>query len=128
MKPKTSDPVDKHVGSRVRMRRMLLGMSQSTVAKACGITFQQVQKYESGTNRIGSSRMLQIAEALQVSPEFFFEGLPGAKKQTPVPSYVTEFLADRDGIALMKALSQIERTTLKRAIIHLVEELAAEKR
>ena len=108
------------------MRRIMLGISQTQLGDACGITFQQVQKYEKGTNRIGSSRMQQIANALQVAPAFFFEGLPDQSQprgQAPMPDYVSEMLATKDGVALVKAFTQIKNATLKRAIVHLVEEL-----
>lgn len=76
MDKKTPNATDKHVGARVRMRRMMLNMSQETLGDAVGLTFQQIQKYEKGTNRIGASRLMQIAGALNVGPMFFFEGLP----------------------------------------------------
>ena len=76
MAKKAPNPVDRHVGSRVRMRRMMLGMSQEKLGNALGLTFQQVQKYEKGTNRIGASRLQQIAHILQVPVSFFFEGAP----------------------------------------------------
>jgi transcriptional regulator with XRE-family HTH domain len=74
MAKKAPNPTDHHVGSRVRMRRMMLGMSQEKLGGALGLTFQQVQKYEKGTNRIGASRLQQISHILQVPVEFFFEG------------------------------------------------------
>ena len=74
MNAKIPNPTDKHVGQRVRMRRLMLGVSQEKLGDAIGITFQQVQKYEKGTNRISSSRMQQIAIALQVTPPFFWRG------------------------------------------------------
>jgi transcriptional regulator with XRE-family HTH domain len=73
---KAPSPIDKHVGSRVRMRRIMLAMSQEKLGAALGLTFQQVQKYEKGTNRIGASRLQQISQILQVPVAFFFEGLP----------------------------------------------------
>src|SRR5436853_4963170 len=76
MVKKAPNPIDKHVGSRVRMRRMMLGMSQEKLGDALGLTFQQVQKYEKGTNRIGASRLQQISLILQVPISFFFEGAP----------------------------------------------------
>ncbi len=76
MAKKAPNPIDKHVGSRVRMRRMMLGMSQEKLGDALGLTFQQVQKYEKGTNRIGASRLQQISQILQVPVSFFFEGAP----------------------------------------------------
>lgn len=78
MPKKTPHQIDKHVGSRVRMRRLVLDMSQGDLGDAIGLTFQQVQKYEKGTNRIGASRLQQIATTLQVPVAYFFEGLPGA--------------------------------------------------
>ena len=72
----TPHPVDVHVGRRVRMRRAFLGMSQTTLGEAIGLTFQQVQKYERGTNRIGSSRLFDLCRALDVPVEFFFEDMP----------------------------------------------------
>jgi transcriptional regulator with XRE-family HTH domain len=76
-KTKTPNPIDKHVGSRLRMRRMMLGMSQEKLGEAFGLTFQQVQKYEKGMNRISASRLQQAAQILDVSVPFFFEGSPG---------------------------------------------------
>ena len=76
MVKKTPNPTDKHVGSRVRMRRMMLSMSQEKLGDALDLTFQQVQKYEKGTNRIGASRLQQISQILQVPVSFFFEGAP----------------------------------------------------
>src|SRR5712664_3195721 len=105
MSPKKSgNPIDKHVGARVRMRRMMLGMSQTKLGEALGLTFQQVQKYEKGTNRIGASRLQHISHILQVPVSFFFEGaptLPGQPKgssDAPSPAYVTDFLASSDGL------------------------------
>src|SRR2546429_4777702 len=104
---KSPDPVDKHVGNRVRMRRMMLSMSQEKLGDALDLTFQQVQKYEKGTNRIGASRLQHIAQILQVPVSFFFEGGPAAEgsrgASVASPSYVSDFLATRDGLALAKA-------------------------
>src|SRR5262245_41827273 len=115
MAKKAANPIDKHVGSRVRMRRMMLGMSQEKLGDALGLTFQQVQKYEKGTNRIGASRLQQISLILQVPISFFFEGAPpppGGRPQgldeAPSPTYVTDFLATTDGLALVKAFMRIE--------------------
>src|ERR1700734_1642049 len=79
---KAPNPTDKHVGARVRMRRMMLGMSQEKLGEALGLTFQQVQKYEKGTNRIGASRLQQISRTLNVPPSFFFDGAPLQDEQT----------------------------------------------
>src|SRR6476469_5772122 len=108
MAKKTPNPVDKHVGSRVRMRRMMLGMSQEKLGDALGLTFQQVQKYEKGTNRIGASRLQQISNILQVPVSFFFEGAPNSGPtnsgfdEAPSPAYVSDFLATSDGLALTR--------------------------
>jgi transcriptional regulator with XRE-family HTH domain len=134
---KAPNPVDKHVGSRVRMRRMMLGMSQEKLGNALGLTFQQVQKYEKGTNRIGASRLQQIAHIVQVPVAFFFEGapsVPGAGRhdgmgEAPSPAYVSDFLATSDGLALTKAFTRIGDSKLRRRIVDLVEQIAAgEKR
>lgn len=128
MAKKSPNPIDKHVGSRVRMRRMMLGMSQEKLGDALGLTFQQVQKYEKGTNRIGASRLQRISEILQVPPAFFFEGAPsltGAETnglgEVPSPAYVSDFLATSDGLALTKAFVQIKDGKLRRRIVDLVE-------
>ena len=125
------NPIDKHVGSRVRMRRMMVGMSQTKLGDALGITFQQVQKYEKGTNRIGASRLQHISHILQVPVPFFFEGAPsfvGIRREGPVPApdYVTDFLATADGLALTKAFMLIKKGKLKRCIVDLVEQIAGE--
>jgi transcriptional regulator with XRE-family HTH domain len=98
---KAPNPIDKHVGSRVRMRRMMLAMSQEKLGDALGLTFQQVQKYEKGTNRIGASRLQQISHILQVPVAFFFEGAPNLHgtsdgiKDAPSPAYVGGTRADQ---------------------------------
>src|SRR3989475_8486216 len=109
MAKRAPNPIDRHVGSRVRMRRMMLSMSQEKLGDALGLTFQQVQKYEKGANRIGASRLQQISSSLQVPVSFFFEGAPevlGASsnpEQAPSPAYVSDFLATSEGLALTKA-------------------------
>jgi transcriptional regulator with XRE-family HTH domain len=131
MAKKAPNPIDKHVGSRVRMRRMMLSMSQEKLGNALGLTFQQVQKYEKGTNRIGASRLQQISSILQVPISFFFEGAPdvpgirpAAGKEAPSPSYVSDFLATSDGLALTKAFMRIVDAKLRRRIVDLVEQIA----
>jgi transcriptional regulator with XRE-family HTH domain len=129
---KAPNPTDKHVGARVRMRRMMLGMSQEKLGDALGLTFQQVQKYEKGANRIGASRLQQIAHILQVPVSFFFEGAPAAPGQqlgsaeAPSPSYVSDFLATSDGLALTKAFMRIRNPKLRRRIVDLVEQIVSE--
>jgi transcriptional regulator with XRE-family HTH domain len=127
---KAPNPTDKHVGSRVRMRRMMLGMSQEKLGDALDLTFQQVQKYEKGTNRIGASRLQQISHILQVPVAFFFEGGPNSQSghgvgEAPSPAYVSDFLATSDGLALTKAFMRIEDSKLRRRIVDLVEQIAS---
>jgi transcriptional regulator with XRE-family HTH domain len=123
-------PTDKHVGSRVRMRRMMMGMSQGALGDALDLTFQQVQKYEKGANRISASRLQQIAHVLQVPITFFFEGMshqPGQPKgigDAPSPAYVSAFLATSDGLALTKAFTSLKDPKLRRCIVELVKEIA----
>ena len=130
MPKKAPNPIDKHVGSRVRMRRMMLGMSQEKLGDALGLTFQQVQKYEKGSNRIGASRLQQISLILQVPISFFFEGAPPPPGdqfglgEAPSPAYVTDFLATSDGLTLVKAFMRIPSSKLRRRIVDLVEEMA----
>jgi transcriptional regulator with XRE-family HTH domain len=132
MAKKAPNPVDKHVGSRVRMRRMMLSMSQEKLGHALGLTFQQVQKYEKGTNRIGASRLQQISNILQVPVSFFFEGAPhlsghsGGMSEAPSPAFVSDFLATSDGLSLTKAFMRIKNAKLRRRIVDLVEQIAGE--
>jgi transcriptional regulator with XRE-family HTH domain len=134
MAKKAPNPIDKHVGSRVRMRRMMLSMSQEKLGDALGLTFQQVQKYEKGTNRIGASRLQQISTILQVPVAFFFEGAPdltggrpAGGKDAPSATYVSDFLATSDGLALTKAFMRIGDPKLRRRIVDLVEQIAGEE-
>ncbi len=132
MAKKVPDPIDKHVGSRVRMRRMMLSMSQEKLGDALGITFQQVQKYEKGTNRIGASRLQHIAHILHVPVAFLFEGaprmpyFPGRAHEAPSPAYVSDFLASRDGLALARAFTRIDDAKLRRCIADLVVTVAGD--
>jgi transcriptional regulator with XRE-family HTH domain len=122
---KKPEPVDKHVGSRVRMRRLMLGMSQEKLADAIGLTFQQVQKYEKGTNRMGSSRLHQIANVLQVPVPFFFEGASGPSNKGSVqPEVISDFLSTADGLALVRAFMKLSNETLRRDIVRLVHTIA----
>lgn len=133
---KAPNPIDKHVGSRVRMRRMMLGMSQEKLGNSLNLTFQQVQKYEKGTNRIGASRLQQISHILQVPVAFFFEGAPSVSgagrmegmSEAPSPAYVADFLATSDGLALTKAFMRIGDSKLRRRIVELVEQIAANEK
>lgn len=128
---KTPNPVDKHVGSRVRMRRVLIGMSQEKLGEALGITFQQIQKYEKGTNRIGASRMQQISTVMGVPVSYFFEDAPGSLGETqpgfgetPSSDYVVDFLTTTEGLQLNKAFVRISDPKVRRKIVDLVAALA----
>jgi transcriptional regulator with XRE-family HTH domain len=125
---KIPNPIDKHVGKRLRMRRQTLGMTQRSLGTALGVKFQQIQNYEKARNRIGSSRLHQVAAILQVTPEFFFEDAP--KSQTgrsrrnvaPSPMPLIRFLTTPDGIALARAFMRIDMR-LRRRIVDLVRTL-----
>jgi len=131
MSTKAPNPVDKYVGSRVRMRRIMLGMSQEKLGEALGLTFQQVQKYEKGTNRVGASRIQQISEILQVPVSFLFEGGPSGIasgenfSEGTSPAYVSDFLATSEGLALTRAFTRIPDAKLRRSIVDMVEQIAA---
>jgi transcriptional regulator with XRE-family HTH domain len=131
MSIKAPNPVDKYVGSRVRMRRIMLGMSQEKLGEALGLTFQQVQKYEKGTNRVGASRLQQISEILQVPVSFLFDGGPSGIANSDgfsegsSPTYVADFLATTEGLALTRAFTRIADPKLRRSIVELVEQIAA---
>jgi len=130
------NPVDIHVGSRVRLRRMLLGMSQEKLGEHLGLTFQQVQKYEKGVNRIGASRLFELARVLGVNVQFFYDEAPGSAAasnlapgfaEAPEESYVVEFLSSRDGLELNKAFVRITDTQVRKSIIELVRSLAGNR-
>ncbi len=130
MPKKSPSPVDRHVGRRVRMRRMMLAFSQERLGDALGLTFQQIQKYEKGANRIGASRLQQIAATLKVPVEFFFEGAPNstAVKHSGADSqsheFAAEFMATTDGLTLASAFSRIRSAKLRSAIVAMVELIA----
>jgi transcriptional regulator with XRE-family HTH domain len=127
------NPIDVHVGSRVRFRRMLLGMSQERLGEKLGLTFQQIQKYEKGINRIGASRLFDLAQVLGVPVQFFYEEAPASEPQALVPagfaerpeeSSIVDFLRSRDGLELNKAFVRISDAKARRAIVDLVRSLA----
>jgi len=130
MPPGVAHPVDIHVGGRVREQRKLKGMSQGELGDSLGLTFQQIQKYERGANRIGASRLQEIARVLQVPVAFFFEDAPGGAPGQPgfaesqSSSYVTDFLTSSEGVALNRAFARIADAKVRRRVIDLVEALA----
>jgi transcriptional regulator with XRE-family HTH domain len=125
------NPVDTHVGSRVRMRRKMLAVSQEKLGDALGLTFQQVQKYEKGTNRIGASRLQQISQILKVPVEFFFEGAPDAlsmsKSDVRTLADMNDFVSSSEGLRLVAAFTRIENAHLRRRIVGLVQEMASDR-
>lgn len=133
MAGKKPNPVDTHVGSRVRLRRMLLGMSQERLGESMGLTFQQVQKYEKGVNRIGASRLFQISKILDVPVQFFFEEAPqlgerGQLRGMAEPeseAFILEFLNSREGLELNRAFVKIGNAKVRKTIVDLVRALSA---
>jgi transcriptional regulator with XRE-family HTH domain len=129
---KIPNPIDQHVGARVRMQRTLAGLSQEKLGDGLGITFQQIQKYEKGTNRIGASRLQDIARILGVPVNFFFEG---AKSDTDAISgfaenagsdYTAEAAIGVEARLLISAFHKIKEPKLRKKIIDLVQAMAAE--
>jgi transcriptional regulator with XRE-family HTH domain len=134
MAKKSPNPTDRHVGSWVRMRRIMLNMSQTILGEAIGVSFQQFQKYERGTDRIGASRLQQISRVLQVPVAFFFEGVPQvldariSRGPRSSPDPFVEWMATREGLALARAFMQIDSVQLRRRIVHLVEQIQESQR
>jgi transcriptional regulator with XRE-family HTH domain len=132
LRKKAPDPIDRHVGSRVRMRRIMLAMSQEKLGAALGLTFQQVQKYERGANRIGASRLQQISHILRVPVAFFFEGAPnasaphGSNGSALSTAQIDDFVSDSDGLRLVTGFMRIDNAALRRRIVMLVQEIAGD--
>lgn len=130
MSAKVPNPIDAYVGSRVRMRRLMLGMSQERLADQIGVTFQQVQKYEKGTNRIGASRLQAIASVLAVPVAFFFqqdntqplttEGLGAINGLEDL----SDFLTSKEGLSLNKAFMKINDPSIRQSVLMLIKSLA----
>ncbi|WOS63156.1 helix-turn-helix domain-containing protein [Sinorhizobium fredii] len=128
---KKPNPIDIHVGSRIRLRRTMLGMSQEKLGESLGITFQQIQKYEKGTNRVGASRLQNISSILNVPVSFFFEDAPGdgggaGMSESPSSNYVVDFLSSSEGLQLNRAFVKISDPKVRRKLVDLVKALAAE--
>ena len=126
MAKKSPNSVDVHVGNRIRERRQSLGMSQEKLADGLGLTFQQVQKYEKGVNRVGASRLQAISSILEVPISFFFDGAspsPSRKRTGDAPStdFVTDFIGSTDGRRLVKAFMRIKQPVVRRSIVRMVE-------
>ena len=124
--PKSTTPVDTRIGARIRMRRMLVGISQTELGEKSGVTFQQIQKYEKGTNRVSVSRLHQIAQTLGVPVEFFYEGLSegGGTTIDNVPD-VSSLLATADALDMLKAFAVLENRAVRRRLVALTKQLVA---
>jgi transcriptional regulator with XRE-family HTH domain len=135
MAGKKPDPIDAHVGSRVRLRRMLVGMSQERLGESMGLTFQQVQKYEKGANRIGASRLHHIAKLLDVPVGYFFDEAPAVEERSTTPGlsepeseeFVLEFLNTREGLELNRAFTKISSAKVRKCVVDLVRSLSDPK-
>ncbi len=127
---KEPNPIDQHVGSRVRLRRVMLGMSQEKLGNALGVTFQQVQKYEKGTNRIGASRLQAISKLLDAPPSYFFEGAPAAMVgpnpglENGLRPYIPDMVTTAEGLQLNRAFAKIRDPKVRRRIVDLVFQVA----
>jgi transcriptional regulator with XRE-family HTH domain len=118
------NPIDVHVGGRVKLRRRQLGLSQAKLAERLGVTFQQVQKYERGANRICAGRLLEIAGILGVTVAYFFEGLPDGAQAGQAGDGFGDFLSSEEGLLLNRAFLRIRDRRTRRAIIGVVKALA----
>jgi transcriptional regulator with XRE-family HTH domain len=126
---KSPNPVDAHVGSRVRLRRVMLAISQQKLANALGLSFQQVQKYEKGANRIGASRLEQISRFLQVPVAFFFEGASAASEEdTRSLALMNDFASSPEGIRLVQSFTEIEDADVRGRIVDLVQAIGSKNR
>ena len=131
---KKPNPIDIHVGSRVRLRRMLLSMSQEKLGDQMGLTFQQIQKYEKGTNRIGASRLHHISQILEVPVQFFFDDAPliagqtegGGMSEPKMENFLYEFISTRDGLELIRAFVSIQDPKIRKRVVDLVRTLSNE--
>lgn len=128
------DPVDIHVGSRVRLRRTLLGMSQEKLGDALGLTFQQVQKYERGANRIGSSRLFKLSQILDVPVSFFFEDMPQPVEEStrglseaPSEPFEADQLSKRETLELVRAYYRVREPKVRKRIFELVKAIGVSK-
>lgn len=131
--PRRPNPIDVHVGSRVRLRRMLIGMSQEKLGESMGLTFQQIQKYEKGSNRIGASRLFHLSQILSVPVQFFFDELQltdgaaiGGFAEPGGEEPVMDFLHSREGLELNRAFTRISDPKTRRKVIELVQAMAAD--
>lgn len=128
------DPIDVHVGLRVKLRRVMLDMSQEQLGAEIGVTFQQVQKYERAANRIGASRLYQLARVLDVVIDFFYDttdpvrapAMPGGFAEPPAEAFDADPLRKRETIELVEAYYAITDPSVRRRLFELARALAAE--
>ena len=131
MKQRSAGKPDIELGKRIRLRRVEQKISQAELGDKLGVSFQQVQKYEKGTNRVGASRLQQISEILQVPVSFLFDGGPSGMVngdsfgEGASPAYVSDFLATSEGLALTRAFTRIGDAKMRRSIVELVEQIAS---
>ena len=133
---KKANAVDAQIGNRVRLRRMLVGMSQEKLGELLKVTFQQIQKYERGTNRISASRLFHVSKVLGVKIDYFFDALQFAEESATIPGFAESssgegemlvFLATREGIELNRAFQRIADPAKRRAVVELVRTMAGEQ-
>ena len=131
MPKKQANPIDIQVGNRVRIRRMLIGMSQERLGDLLGLTFQQVQKYEKGVNRIGAGRLFEMARILNVPVDFFYEGVNAHTGQAGTgdgeSAPVMEFVSSGEGLQLSLAFMKIKDAKVRKRVLDLVKSLAEEE-
>ncbi len=126
------NPIDVHVGGRIRLRRMMSGLSQERLGEQMGLTFQQIQKYEKGANRVGASRLFQLAQVLKVPVSYFFDDLesdhdnlqPAGFAEPNSQDFVLEFLNSREGLELNRAFVKIQNPQVRRRILDLIKSLS----
>jgi transcriptional regulator with XRE-family HTH domain len=122
------NPIDRHVGLRIRLRRKELGISQEKLADSIGLTFQQVQKYERAANRVSASKLWEMARALSTTVAYFYEGLPtDGRPLPPVGPKLEEFLLTTEGMELVRYFPQIPRQGVRRQILELVRAMAEDR-
>jgi transcriptional regulator with XRE-family HTH domain len=135
MSKRMPNPIDVHVGTRIRMRRMLVGMSQEKLGERLGLTFQQVQKYEKGTNRVSASRLFHVAQVLGVTVQYFYEDLPEGAEEGAVEGFaesgeqavITNFLNSAEGLQLNRAFHQITDSDVRRRVVELVKSISSKE-
>ncbi len=130
------NPVDIHVGGRIRLRRMMNGLSQERLGEQLGLTFQQIQKYEKGANRVGASRLFQLSQVLEVPVSYFFDDLDSGSHgqhsagfaESKSQDFVLEFLNSREGLELNRAFVKIQDPQVRRRVIDLIRSMTEDEK